>query len=202
MKKIIALLSAVVLTLSMAVTAFAQPSVQVNGIVYGIQTAMDAEGRAARFAVRGIPDDYKTVADEIKKVENVKKILGDAYLDGMQVIDVREVVAEGDVTYPVTITFKVTGVTANSKVALLYYNKATGEWVKVEATAGDGTITATLEGASLVAFIVDGETAKAAEKAGTSPKTGESSAMMYAGVVAAMAALGMVVIGFNRKREV
>lgn len=33
------------------------------------------------------------------------------------------------------------------------YGKAAGsEWVKVEATAGDGTITATLEGDSLVAL--------------------------------------------------
>ena len=46
MKKFIALACAAVLTVASAVTAFAQPSVSVSGVVTAVTTATDKDGKA------------------------------------------------------------------------------------------------------------------------------------------------------------
>ena len=90
---------------------------------------------------------------------------------------------------------------------------------KVESKAGDGTVTATFTSLSPVAFVVDKATAASttttnkgtttttnkgttssttASASTTSPKTGETNVMMYAGIVAVAAVAGMAVT--RRKR--
>ena len=108
MKKFIAFICAVVLTISTAVTAFALPSVVVTGIVTGIQKAVDANGKIVELIIQNLPDEYKEIVEEIKSQEKLKELLGDDYIEGMQVIDVKDVITVGDVTFPVTITFNVT----------------------------------------------------------------------------------------------
>lgn len=209
MKKFIAFICAVVLTISTAVTAFALPSVVVTGIVTGIQKAVDANGKIVELIIRNLPDEYKEIVEEIKSQEKLKELLGDDYIEGMQVIDVKDVITVGDVTFPVTITFNVTGVTSNSKAILLHYDTNVKAWEKIPAEVGEGTVTATFNSLSPVAFVVDKDTAAAVNGTNgsgststsgtTSPKTGETNVMMWAGMVAVAALAGMAVTYRRRK---
>mgnify|MGYP000718349986 FL=1 len=113
----------------------------------------------------------------------------------MEVVDVREVTVTGDnVEFPLTITFKVPGVLETTKVAVLHY--VDGAWKQETAKAGQGTITATFDSLSPVAFVVDKNTAASSS---TSPKTGESMAVTMAAVVVVVAAAGA--FAFRKKGE-
>ena len=128
----------------------------------------------------------------------------------MQVVDVKDVTVPEGTVFPVTITFNVTGVTADSTVAVLHYDTAAGAWEVVESKAGNGTITAIFDSLSPVAFVVDGNAAAGSTAAGassqtsgsaTSPKTGETSALSMAAVIAAAALAGMAVVSFYSKKR-
>ena len=116
----------------------------------------------------------------------------------MELVDIRNLyVPEGaNVTFPLTITVKVTGVTEASKVAVLLYTN--GKWEDVNAVAGNGTITFTVNSLSPFAFIVDANTAKNVGST-TSPATGEANTMVWVAIVAVAAAAGMVVT-YRKKR--
>ena len=217
MKKFIALACAAVLTVASAVTAFAQPSVSVSGVVTAVTTATDKDGKAVNATFGEVPAEYASAVAEVKTEAKLKELLGSDYTSTMQVVDVKNVTVPDGTVFPVTITFKVTGVTASTKVAVLHYNTTTKAWEKVESKAGDGTVTATFTSLSPVAFVVDKATAASTTNKGTttttnkgttssttasasttSPKTGETNVMMYAGIVAVAAVAGMAVT--RRKR--
>ena len=224
MKKFIALACAAVLTVASAVTAFAQPSVSVSGVVTAVTTATDKDGKAVNATISEVPAEYSSAVAEVKTAEKLKELIGSEYTSTMQVVDVKNVTVPDGTVFPVTITFKVTGVTASTKVAVLHYNTATKAWEKVESKAGDGTVTATFTSLSPVAFVVDKATAASTTTTNegtttttnkgttsststtgsktasstTSPKTGETNVMMYAGIVAVAAVAGMAVT--RRKR--
>ena len=172
MKKLIALVCAAVMTVSSAVAVFAQPSVQVTGVVTKAQAATDANGNAVTVEIKAVPDEYKEAVENVKKEETLKEVLGADFKEGMQVVDVKDISVPDGTTFPVTITFEV------------------------EAKAGAGTITATFTSLSPVAFVVDKD---AAAKASTSPKTGETNVMMWTGIVAVIAVAGMAVTYKKRK---
>mgnify|MGYP000994719940 CR=1 FL=1 len=219
MKKFIALACAAVLTVASAVTAFAQPSVSVNGVA-SVQSATDKNGNAVNVTVSEVPAEYASAVAEVKTADKLKELLGSEYTSTMQVVDVKDVTVPAGAVFPVTITFKISGVTA--KVAVLHYNTTTKAWEKVESKAGEGTITATFTSLSPVAFVVDKATASSTTvnkgttttttnkgttssttgskttSSTTSPKTGETNVMMYAGIVAVAAFAGMAVT--RRKR--
>ena len=194
MKKLIAFVCAAVMTVSSAVAVFAQPSVQVTGVVTKAQSATDASGNAVTVEIKAVPDQYKEAVENVKKEETLKEVLGADFKEGMQVVDVKDISVPDGTTFPVTITFEVAGVTEGSSVAVLHYNGSA--WEKVEAKAGAGTITATFTSLSPVAFVVDKD---AAAKASTSPKTGETNVMMSTGIVAVIAVAGIAVT--NKKRR-
>lgn len=211
MKKFIALACAAVLTVVSAVTAFAQPSVSVSGVVTAVTTATDKDGKAVNATFGEVPAEYSSAVAEVKTEAKLKELIGSDYTSTMQVVDVKNVTVPDGTVFPVTITFKVTGVTASTKVAVLHYNTTTKAWEKVESKAGDGTVTATFTSLSPVAFVVDKATAASttttnkgttssttASASTTSPKTGETNVMMYAGIVAVAAVAGMAVT--RRKR--
>ena len=211
MKKFIALACAAVLTVASAVTAFAQPSVSVSGVVTAVTTATDKDGKAVNATFGEVPAEYASAVSEVKTEAKLKELIGSDYTSTMQVVDVKNVTVPDGTVFPVTITFKVTGVTASTKVAVLHYNTTTKAWEKVESKAGDGTVTATFTSLSPVAFVVDKATAASttttnkgttssttASASTTSPKTGETNVMMYAGIVAVAAVAGMAVT--RRKR--
>lgn len=211
MKKLVAVLCAAVMTVGMAVNVFAAPSPSVSGTVTAIESAADANGNAVEIKIETVSEaeaeqhfteEEKTaVADVKENFETIaKKVLGEKFEDGMKLVDIRNLyVPEGaNVTFPLTLTVKVTGVTKDSTVAVLHYNAETKTWEDVNATAGDGTITFTVNSLSPFAFIVDANTAKNAGST-TSPATGEANTMTWVAIVAVAAAAGMVVT-YRRKR--
>lgn len=211
MKKLVAVLCAAVMTVGMAVNVFAAPSPSVSGTVTAIESATDANGNAVEIKIETVSEaeaeqhfteEEKTaVADVKENFETIaKKVLGEKFEEGMKLVDIRNLyVPEGaNVTFPLTLTVKVTGVTKDSTVAVLHYNAETKTWENVNATAGDGTITFTVNSLSPFAFIVDANTAKNAGST-TSPATGEANTMTWVAIVAVAAAAGMVVT-YRRKR--
>lgn len=204
MKKMIAVLSAAVLTVATAVTAFALPSVSVSGVVTKIESAVDANGNAVTVEIKDVPEKYKAAVEEVKTEAKIKELLGNDFKEGMQVVDVKEVSVPEGTTFPVTITFQVPGVKAGTAIAVLHYNGTAWERITKDVKAGDGTITATFDSLSPVAFVVDKEAAEAASTSTAStttksPKTGESGVLAMAGIIAVIALGGMAVTSRKRK---
>lgn len=208
MKKLVAVLCAAVMTVGMAVNVFAAPSPSVKGVTE-IESAKDANGNAVEIkfetvseaeADKHFTEEEKTAVEEMKKdfATVAKKVLGDELKEGMELVDIRNLyIPEGaNVTFPLTITAKVPGVTENSTVFVLHYTN--GDWENVNAVAGNGTVTFTVNSLSPFAFIVDANTAKNAGST-TSPATGEANTMAWVAIVAVAAAAGMVVT-YRRKR--
>ncbi|POP30365.1 hypothetical protein C3B58_21700 [Lactonifactor longoviformis] len=204
MKKMIALLSAAVLTVATAVTAFALPSVSVDGVVTKTESAVDANGNAVTVEIKDVPEEYKAAVEEVKKEETIKELLGADFKEGMQVVDVKEVSVPEGTAFPVTITFSVPGVKEGTAVAVLHYNGSAWERITKDVKAGNGTITATFDSLSPVAFVVDKEAAEAASTSTStsakSPKTGEFNVLGMAGIVAIIA-LGGMAVTYSRKRK-
>ena len=212
MKKLVAVLCAAVMTVGMAVNVFAAPSPSVSGVVTAVESAKDAAGNAVAIKIETVSEaeadqhlteKEKTAVAEIKESKEkfkaiAKEALGDKFEEGMELVDIRNLhVPEGaNVTFPLTITVKVTGVTETSTVAVLHYTN--GKWEDVNAVAGNGTITFTVNSLSPFAFIVDANTAKNAGST-TSPATGEANTMVWVAIVAVAAAAGMVVT-YRKKR--
>lgn len=192
-KKWLGVVSAFALTLALGFNTLAAPSPSADGAIKNeAVSAVDANGNKITAEISDNVD--ATVKADVQKKETLKAALGSAYAEGMEVVAVKEVKAE---KLPATITFAVSGVTANTKVAVLHYNGAKWEADTVKGVkAGNGTITATFTELSPVAFVVDKSTVSG--KTGkTSPKTGEASMATVAVValVAVVAAVGL------RKKE-
>jgi hypothetical protein len=201
MKKFFGAAMATVMMFAMSATAFAAGSPVASGTVNTVTKAVDKNGNAVNVKIQAMPEEYKAVAEEIKNVDNVKKVLGDAFVEGMSVVDVQDVVVDGEATFPLTITFKVPGVVSGTKVAVLHYDTEKSAWEVVESKAGDGTITATFNSLSPVAFVVDKNTAPGAKDgAKASPKTGEGMAVPFVATAAVILLIGAAVC--FRKREV
>lgn len=199
-KRVMALICAALLVGSMSMTAFAtNPSVQA-GIVTGIDKVVDKDNAtvaSGKIVVETITDDHEhdDERDYIKDEANMKKELErlNAYEAGMKVLDVKNVKVEGDasaVKFPVTITFKVNGIKAGDKVILLHYVDEKTGWEKLDTTTGEGTVTATFNSFSPVAFI------KVADA--ESPKTGEPMMAMVAIAAIVIGAAGVVVTSKKR----
>ena len=75
MKKFIALACAAVLTVASAVTAFAQPSVSVSGVVTAVTTATDKDGKAVNATFGEVPAEYASAVAEVKTEAKLKKLL-------------------------------------------------------------------------------------------------------------------------------
>lgn len=212
MKKLVAVLCAAVMTVGMAVNVFAAPSPSVSGVVTAVESAKDADGNAVDIKMETVSEaeaeqhfteEEKAAVAKIKESKEkfeaiAKEALGDKFKEGMELVDIRNLhIPEGaNVTFPLTITVKVTGVTETSTVAVLHYTN--GKWEDVNAVAGNGTVTFTVNSLSPFAFIVDANTAKNAGST-TSPATGEANTMVWVAIVAVAAAAGMVVT-YRKKR--
>jgi len=214
MKKILAVLCVAVMVVGMPFSVLAAPSVQVSGVVTNIVSATDANGNPINITIQNLDDaafteEERAAIEEIKNMEILKALLGDKFVEGMQVIDIKNIVAPAGTVFPVTITFEVPGVSEDTKAVVLHYDTSKKAWELVETKVGNGTITATFTSLSPVAFVVDGKAADAANAATTktttstqalSPKTGEMNVVLYACVVAGIALTGMGIISFRKKR--
>ena len=199
-KRLMALACVVVLTLGMSMTTLAaNPSVQA-GIVTGVEGAKDKDGTSAKVIVEAIHDTHEPdeEKDYISTDANVKKELDKLNVEvkaneKVQVMDVKNVEIEGDaslIKFPLTITFKVNGIKAGDKVILLHHVSDAKGWEKLDTITGNGTVTATFNSLSPVAFI------KLADA--TSPTTGEPVSLMLAGAVVALGTVGTVI---SKKRK-
>ncbi|HIW21122.1 MAG TPA: hypothetical protein H9887_03775 [Candidatus Dorea intestinavium] len=202
-RRVMALISAVVLMFAMGITATAADSVTGNGVVAGtgVASATDKNGNNVKLIVSSVPSQYADAVAEVKTASKLKELLGDAYVDTMEVVGVYDVSVEGEAEFPITATFTISGVTKNTKVATLHYDTTKGAWEKVASTAGDGTITATFNSLSPVAFVVDKATTSAAttgSTTGTSPKT-NGTTMTLALALISLVAAGSVVYLAKRK---
>ena len=148
-KKIFNVVMATVLTVAMGVTAFAANSPTASGVVTA-NTGKDANGEEIYYTVEPVKAEY-------------------AYVDAMEVVDVRSIVLhekeiatyamDGGVAFPLTLTFSVPGVVKGTKVAILSY--VNGIWQMLQCVAGDGTISAVFDSEAqfeAVAFVVDKNT--------------------------------------------
>lgn len=193
-KKILSVVLAGTLSIAMGITAFANPSPQKNAVVTEYTKAVDKDGNNVEIIIEDLTAEGEKAAKLLDNKETLKAIIGDNYVKGMEVIDVREVRVKGKATFPITITFKVPGVLSSTNVAVLHYEN--GAWKEEPSKAGKGTITATFNSLSPVAFVVDKNTAASSTE---SPKTGETPMVAVAGVVAVLAIAGAVVF---RKRMI
>lgn len=198
MRKFCGLVLAAVFTVSTALTAVAAPSPSVTGTVTQTTAATDANGNAIKVSISEVPAKYAEAVTEIKNIERVKELLGNSFKEEMKVIDVKEVTVPDGTAFPATLTFSVSGVKADTNVAVLHYDGS--QWEVVDAKAGNGTITATFDSLSPVAFVVDQNTVNSAPAANSnSPKTGESSVAAVMGIAAVAAILAAFVV--YRKRS-
>ena len=181
MKKIIALLCAMVLAMS-TMTAFAAPSITADIVTEDVESAVDKNNEDVEIKTQKIQKEkhkevVKAIRKELKTEEGLKKYLGDEYEEGMRAVSVREVivvdengeevhddVAAEAIDWPVTVTFKVKGVTKESKVVLLHWSDIKEDWEVVESTPGDGVVIGKFYSFSPVMFLVDNDTADAIDE--------------------------------------
>lgn len=197
MKKIVALLMTAVMTIGMATVAFAAPSPQPS--TGNIVAAKDANGQDVDLSKITTSDNFSTAdqpgVDAIKS--NPQNVLKDAVgapnANGYGLAYVTNITADGDVQFPLTLTFKVDGVTSTSKVLVLRY--VNGKWVPIDAIVGEGTVTVTVDGPSPIAiYVLNANAANGTDSSKVvSPKTGSAPVMMCFVAVAAAAVAGMCV---------
>ena len=201
MKKLVTFVLAAVTTLAMTCTAFAAPSPATVGSVSTTgATATDANGKAITVTV--------TTTTQTPSAD-VVKAAGVANAELIGAVDIS--LPEGT-TFPATVTVKVAGVKADTKLVVLHY--VNGQWQKETATCGNGTVTISgLTSCSPFAFVADkttlatttgssannGTTGSAASNGTTSPKTGETAAMPIAALVCALAMAGVVLVSKKRR---
>lgn len=188
-KKVLGIVLAGTLSIAMGITAFATPSPEKNALVTEYTEAVDKNGNNVEIIIENLTEEGKEAAKLLQDKQTLKEIIGDNYVDGMEVIDVREVRAIGNPVFPVTITFKVPGVLASTNVAILHYEN--GAWTEEPSKAGKGTITATFDSLSPVAFVVDKNTSASSTE---SPKTSETPTVAVALVVGIVALASAVML--------
>lgn len=199
MKKFTSLVLATVLSCMMGITAFAAgSSPEISGVVTEINKAVDKNGNAVEVTLKQVADE-KLVSDIKENFKSILEAAGIEVTKGMEVVDVKDVSVPKGTEFPVTITFKVAGVTKDTKVEVLHYTGT--EWEVVKSEAGEGTITATFNSLSPVAFVIDKDTMSPVGSTSTeAPRTGMGMAVPTAIVIGAVAVIGFVALGKKKVR--
>lgn len=188
-KRLAGFCAAAVLALSMSLGAFAAESPSAEGIVISGKTS-DANGNAVQVTLQEVTD--ATAKAKLDDADYLKQIVGDEYVEGMKVADMKDVSIPEGTPMPVTIEFEVNGVNKNTKVVVLHYNGT--EWEKVKVDAVDyRSVTATFDSLSPVAFILD-KVDTTASVGSTSPKTGMSPLVLMAAFGTVVCVAGAVVL--------
>ncbi len=192
-KRVVALLSTVLLVAGMSMSAMAAPSVEGSDVITGIESVYDAndEDITAKIVVEDIPTSGYEYADEVDYIQdkdNMIAELGDAYESGMQIIDIKNVRVVGDpdeINWDATITFTVTPnrISEGQKVVLLHFDPEQDAWEVIDAEAGDDVITAVFDSLSPVAFIA---------KETKAPSTGDPMMVTWAIAAVVTGAAGIV----------
>ena len=215
-KKLLTALLVAAIAVIPTMTAFAEPSnPSVEGETIEILEAYDADGKLIEapqvLRVREILESQKAPVAEVEKPANLKLLLGDKYSDTLQIIEEYDVYIydvpekeeiewdspECEIKFPVTITFNVPGVKADSEIYVLHGHDSltVEEWHVMNIKAiEDGKVTLEFTHLSPVVFLADNTT----EDGGTtdtpaSPSTGESNVVLYVALIVVAAATVAVV---------
>lgn len=190
MKKLVTFMLAAVTALSMTCTVFAAPSPTSIGAVSTTgSTATDANGKAITA----------TVAETTQKPDTA--VVASTKLDNATVIGSVDISLPAGTAFPATVTVKVAGVTANTKLVVLHY--VDGAWKTENSKCGDGTVTISgLNSCSPFAFVADkttvttttNGTSNGASNGTASPKTGETAAMPMVALIGVLAMAGVVLV--------
>jgi len=215
-KKLLTALLVAALAVVPTMTVFAAPeNPSVEGETFGILMACDADGNPIEapqvLKIREILESQKAGVAEVEKEENLKKLLGDKYSDNLQVLeeldlyiyDVPEKVeiewdaSECEIKFPVTITFNVPGVKADSEIYVLHGHDelSVEEWHVMDIKSiEDGKVTLEFTHLSPVVFLTDSATGDEGTTDGpASPGTGESNVVLYVALIVVAAATVAVV---------
>ena len=198
MRKLVTFMLAAVTALSMTCTVFAAPSPTSIGAVS--TTGATAEGKNGPVTV--------TIAETTQKPNTA--VVADTKLDNATIIGSVDISLPAGTAFPATVTVKVAGVTANTKLVVLHY--VDGAWKTENSKCGDGTVTISdLNSCSPFAFVADKTTVSTSttdSTAGgttttgaangtngtTSPKTGETAAMPMVALIGVLAMAGVVLV--------
>lgn len=197
MRKLVTFMLAAVTALSMTCTVFAAPSPTSIGAVSTTgSTATDANGKAITA----------TVAETTQKPDTA--VVESTKLDNATIIGSVDISLPAGTAFPATVTVKVAGVTANTKLVVLHY--VDGAWKTENSKCGDGTVTISgLNSCSPFAFVADKTTVTTTTNGtsnGTSngaangtngtasPKTGETAAMPMVALIGVLAMAGVVLV--------
>ena len=198
MKKVVALLMAAVLTVGMTVTAFAAPSPSANADI--VTAAKDADGNAVDLSDIIVSENYdaaeQSAVDAIKADSQavLASVVGQSTAANYSLALLRDVKVIGNVKFPVTLTFKIAGVTASSKVIVLHYYD--GSWHRLSPVA---FYVQNANGSGNGGNGGNGANGNGSGSQVVSPKTGSSPVMMYVVIAAVVAAAGICVT-YKKKR--
>ena len=95
-KRLLSAIAAGVLACAMSFNVMAADSPSTSGVVKEVTNATDKAGASVSIKITALPETSQSAAEEVKKPEKVKEVLADKYVEGMYVMDVQEVVVEGD----------------------------------------------------------------------------------------------------------
>jgi hypothetical protein len=167
--------------LLLCLNAFAAPSPETAGLEAEIDSVTDANGNAVSAELKKADEK---ITDDAVNTDTIKFVMGDAYSEDMITADVQDVTVPEGTTFPITITFRIEGVTADTKGCFMHWTGSS--WEKIDAIFGDGTMTGTFNSLSPVAFVMNVDVTQI--KAGTSPQTSDSLTAIFAIIAVSMTA--------------
>lgn len=174
MRKVTRMAVAMLLILSLSITAFAAGS---KTFATEVSSAKDSSGNAVEVS--------STTASVELTQSQAESIIAAEEGDVVSIVYQADVSVPEGTTFPVDITFAVAGLTTDMKVAVLHYNGS--EWETVKSTVATGSVTATFTSLSPVAIVVAADEAVGGS---TAPKTGETNMIVAAGAVIVIAGIG------------
>ena len=203
------------LSTSVIVSAAEYPSVEAPG--FEIISVIDKDGNEVEgcheIKLKEIEEQDRASVEDMKA--NLKEVLGDRYVDRLQAVEEGDVYLydlakemevyweEGAYHFPVTITFSVPGVKADSVVRVLLgydgYNDsakdgeiARAEWHEAtNVVVGDGTITITFDYLAPIVFFVQGQATRPDDSI---HNTGDDYTALYMVVIAVVLITGACVL--------
>ena len=159
MKKIFAVILSLVMVLAMGTVVFAAGS-PTAGV--SVSTAKDKTGKPITLTKSEVSE---TIVDEAK--EQAANLEGDA-----TVVSTFDLKPPTGTSGPFTITLSVAGITSNDKVVILH--KAATGWETVNATAGNATVTFTVNTLSPISVVKVGTKSSSGSEPGGSTTTDNS----------------------------
>lgn len=176
------------LIILLCLNVFSAPSPETSGFKVEIESATDANGNEI---IIGLKEADKVITSEAMKTETIKAVMGDMYTEDMIIVDIQDVTVPAGTVFPVTITFILKGVTADTKGGLMHWTGSVWEWI--DAIFNTDTMTCTFKSLSPVAFVVNADVTQ--NRVGTSPQTSDCITSVFTSLAVSAA----VILVFSKK---